>query len=343
MAQASGLRFVDGEWVSVPLDVYHIMDRDRQGDVEMRDAIPKPPSPPPRTPEYGILSQTVIATPLSKLILPANIRHKDLVDVVIVGEDFVHLKEIRDYGRIRHVATNTDFNGGRIITAKVFGPPREVSSTKNVLTKNHSRHGPRGSTNNNEACLPPEVVVLTLSNRTLMFLWAHQTQTGSTAFTQKTIRLPAGSSRFDRLGAFLAVDFKCRAIAVAAHEGRFILYKTKSMEAWEKEIKDGSSLTTPVEDERIISVQGQIMHMDFLSSGQDEYHVVLVLVIVLDGRTRLSCFDWDCRQDLSEATARTERYFIQQGRLLFVQVHIFATTANSLRGHDALTSHPSSP
>ncbi|USP75491.1 hypothetical protein yc1106_02765 [Curvularia clavata] len=315
MAQARGLRLVDGEWLSVPLDVYHIMDRDRQGDVEMRDAIPKPPSPTPRTPEYGILSQTVIATPLSKLILPANIRHKDLVDVVIVGEDSVHLKEIRDYGRIRHVATNTDFNGGRIITAKVFGLPREVSSTKNAglsLPKNYSPHGPRGSANKKEACLPPEVVVLTLSNRTLMFLWAHHTQTGPTAFVHKTVRLPAGSSRFDRLGALLAVDFKCRAIAVGAHEGRFILYKTKSMEAWEKEIKDGGSVTTPVEDERIISVQGQIMHMDFLSSGQDEYHVVLVLVIVLDGRTRLSCFDWDCRQDLSEATARTERYIVQQ-------------------------------
>ena len=147
-----------------------------------------------------------------------------------------------------------------------------------------------------------------------MFLWARHNHTGLSTFTQKTVRLPAGSSRFDRFGSLLAVDPHCRAIAVAAHEGRFILYKTKSMAAWEAEANKGREMPTAIEDERIISVQGQIMHMDFLSPGEDEYHVVLLLVIVLDGRTRLSCFDWDCRQNLSEAAARTERYYVQKGK-----------------------------
>jgi len=56
------------------------------------------------------------------------------------------------------------------------------------------------------------------------------------------------------------------------------------------------------------------MHVDFLSSwAQDEYHVVLLFVVVVDGRTRLTCFDWDCRQDLSKVTARTERYLVSDG------------------------------
>ncbi|EMD62437.1 hypothetical protein COCSADRAFT_220789 [Bipolaris sorokiniana ND90Pr] len=312
MAQAHGLRLVDGEWVSMPIDPYHIMANAQQDDTHMPDVAPKPAH---RVPEYGILSQTVIATPLNKLILPANIRHNDLVDVVIVGEDYIHLKEIRDHGRIRHVATKTDFNGGRIITAKVFGPPREAPSTKIgsfPLPKTDLKHRSRQPASERETHLPPEVVVLTLSNRTLMFLWARHNHTGLSTFTQKTVRLPAGSSRFDRFGSLLAVDPHCRAIAVAAHEGRFILYKTKSMAAWEAEANKGREMPTAIEDERIISVQGQIMHMDFLSPGEDEYHVVLLLVIVLDGRTRLSCFDWDCRQNLSEAAARTERYYVQK-------------------------------
>jgi hypothetical protein len=316
MAQAQGLSLIDGEWVSRPLDPYQIMADARQDDVEMRDATPKPAS---QVPEYGILSQTVIETPLNKLILSANIRHKHLTDVVVIGEDHIHLKEIRDYGQIRHVASKTDFDGGRIITAKVFGDPREVFATKGAslpLPQSYMKHGATRSTMGvTQDVLPPEVVILTLSNRSLMFLWAQHNAMGTTTFVQKTIRLPAGSSRFDRLGTFLAIDPKRRAIAVAAHEGRFILYKTKPMERWRRESRMTNEITAPIEDERIISIQGQIMHMDFLSSGgaQDDYHVVLLFVVVLEGRTRLTCFDWDCRQDLSRATPRTERYLVQVG------------------------------
>ncbi|PZD35183.1 MMS1-N domain containing protein [Pyrenophora tritici-repentis] len=313
MEAARGLILVDGEWVSRPLDPYHIMASARQDDTEMRDAVPKTTT---QVPEYGILSQTVISTPLNKLILPANIRHKDLTDIVMVGEDAIHIKEICDYGHVRHVASKTDFSGGHILAAKVFGDPREIPKSKGAgfpMSKDHMKMRPRKLiTGEEENLLPPEVVVLTLTNRTLMFLWARQMHTAAARFCHKTLRLPAGSTRLDRLGSFLAIDPKFRAIAVAAHEGRFILYKTKSMERWRGESKANNDITTPIEDERIISLEGQIMHMDFLSSGaQDEFHVVLLFVVVVDGKTKLTCFDWDCRQDLSKVTARTERHLVQ--------------------------------
>jgi hypothetical protein len=88
------------------------------------------------------------------------------------------------------------------------------------------------------------------------------------------------------------------------------------MERWRKEVRESSGPATPIEDERIISIEGRIMHMDFLSSGggSDDYHVVLLFVVVIDGSTRLSCFDWDCRQDLSKATARAERVWVESGK-----------------------------
>jgi hypothetical protein len=316
MDQASVLTLVDGEWVSRPLDPYEAMENAQQEDTEMRDTTTRPMT---QAPEYGILSQTIIATPLNKLILPANIRHKDLTDIVMVGEDSLHLKEIRDYGHIRHVATKTNFKG-RILAAKVFGDPREVPKMKGTalpMPKNYRKHRERRSTTSDEAdVLPPEVIVLTLSTRTLMFLWAQNTHSRAPTFSQSSIGLPAGSTPLDRFGAFLAIDPKCRAIAVAAHEGRFILYKTKSMEDWRREDRKSSEPTVPIVEERIIPIDGCIMHMDFLSSGSgvDDYHVVLLFVVVLDGRTRFTCFDWDCRQDLSKVTARIERYVVERGK-----------------------------
>lgn len=159
--------------------------------------------------------------------------------------------------------------------------------------------------------LPPEVIVLTLSSRSLMLLWARTAQTGAVTFTHKTIRLPASHSRTDRMGTFLAIDIKRRAMAVAAYDGRFILYKTKSMERWRMDSRTNID-ATPIEDERIINIDGNIMHMSFLSSGGgvDDHHVVLLFIVAHQNKTKITCFDWDSRQDLSKAAVRTERVLL---------------------------------
>ncbi|KAF2846626.1 hypothetical protein T440DRAFT_224519 [Plenodomus tracheiphilus IPT5] len=310
--QVQSLVLVDNEWVSRPHDVYQIMAGAQQEDTEMPDAIARPTV---EVPEYGLLSRTIFSTPLTKFVLPANIRHRDHTDVVLIGEDSIQLKEIRDYGQLRHVATKTDFKGARILAAKVFGDPREVPTTRGAgssLPRQHARHRARRSMTGDEECLlPPEVMVLTLSSRALMFLWARTTQIGAVTFTHKTVRLPASNTRTDRIGTFLAIDSKSRAMAVAAYDGRFILYKTKSMESWRAESRTNMDCT-PIEDERIIQIDGAIMHMSFLSSGGgvDDYHVVLLFIVVHQNKTKITCFDWDCRQDLARATARTERVLL---------------------------------
>jgi hypothetical protein len=304
---------VDNEWVSRPVDAYQFMAQARESDGHLPETIKESTH---HVPELGLLSRTVFASPLFKSVRPANIRHKDLNDIVLIGEDAIQLKEIHHYGRLRHVATKSDFKG-RILATGVFGDPREIPlSASSPLPKKPTLHRARRSTTGNDGqVLPPEVIVLTLTSRTLMFLWARHTTTGAVTFSQRTIRLPAGASHFDRFGAFLAVDSKRRAMAVAAQEGRFILYKTKSMEAWRKELRDGHD-TTPIQDERIFPLEGRVMHMDFLSSGtgQDEFHVVLLFVIAVQGKTKITCFDWDCREDLSTVAVRTERVAVDYRR-----------------------------
>lgn len=314
--QVQGLVLVNNEWVSRPLDVYQIMARAQQDDIDMREPAIKPAGHP-HVPGYGILSRTALPSPLYKFVLPANVRHKDLNDIVLVGEDSVQLNEIHDYGRLRHVAVKSNFSG-RVLTARVFGDPREVRVSKGVGSplpqKQTAQKSRQSATHTDGQDLPPEVIVLTLTSRTLMFLWAQRSAAGRSIFQQKTVKLPAGSSRFDRLGQYLAIDPKRRALAVAAYEGRFMLYKTKSMNSWRNEVRDGAD-TIPIEDERVISIEGRIMHMEFLSTAvaKDDYHVVLLFVVAHQGLTKLTCFDWDCRYDLSTATARTERVSVDLG------------------------------
>ncbi|KAF2639725.1 hypothetical protein P280DRAFT_46463 [Massarina eburnea CBS 473.64] len=304
--QLQSLVFEDGEWVTRSADVYQIMARSQQ----QEDTVMREPDTEtgPEVPSLGILSRTVIETPFNKFVLPANIRHKNLNDVVFLGEDFVQLKEICDYGHLRHIATKSDFRG-KILAARVFGDPRQVRISTFLQSPFHRTRSSTGE--EKEATLPPEIIVLTLSSRTLMFLWASHNQRGPVTFYQKTVRLPPGSSRFDQLGAHLAVDPRGRAIAVAAYEGRFIIYKTKPLEAWRKEARAGDG-GLPVVDEAVIQVEGRIMHMDFLSSGgeQDDSHVVLILVLVDKGKTKIARYEWDFRQVMDENTLRTDRAHI---------------------------------
>ena len=313
--QVQGLQYINGEWVSRPVDIYRIMDQARrQEDTTMREPEPKPRYEIPRV---GILSKTVFSSPYVKFILPANIRQSRLNDVVFIGEDAVHLKEVRANGTIHDIASKSDFKG-RILAARVFGSPRkvEVKAEQRTPMKKKDVHAQRRSTVGQEAdVLPPEVLVLALDSRVLMFLWAQQSPLGSVSFHHRTIRLPAGTCRFDQPGSFIAIDPKCRAIAVAASEGQFIMYKTKSLESWREDVREGRD-TTPIEDERIIPIDGRILHMEFLSTStsQDDSHVVLVFVVAHGGRTKITCYDWDAKWDLNTATARAERLNIDPGR-----------------------------
>jgi hypothetical protein len=100
--------FVDNEWVTRTVDAYQFMAQARDSDSEMPEAVAETTL---QVPELGILSRTLFTSPLFKHVRPAYIRHKDHNDIVLIGEDAVQLKEIHDYGRLRHVATKSDFKG----------------------------------------------------------------------------------------------------------------------------------------------------------------------------------------------------------------------------------------
>ncbi|KAF2122395.1 mono-functional DNA-alkylating methyl methanesulfonate N-term-domain-containing protein [Lophiotrema nucula] len=306
--QILGQVLIDGEWVSRPADVYQIMDRARhQQGVDMQEPDRKAST---QVPKLGLLSRTLISSPAVKLILRANIRQRNQNDVVFIGEDFVHLKEVRAYGHLRQIATKSDFSG-RILAVRVFGEPRflQTHSRPSGLFERTAVQAQRRSHLTDEGnALPSEVLVLSQTTRDLTFLWAESIGL-NTRFSQKSVKLPGGSTRYTAPGPHIATDPKCRAIAVGAYEGCFVWYKTKTLEQWCNEGCAG----TPIEDERLIPVQGSILHMAFLSPGinkADEYHVILLLVLVRNGKTQLSCYDWDCRQNLNAVTARADRVHV---------------------------------
>lgn len=315
---AQTLQFVNGEWVSRSVDIYSAIARARQDQTPTAEARP-PPAQGRELSAVGILTQTIHETPFVKFALPAHIRQRKLNDVVFVCENALHLKEVHVDGTLHHVGTKADFKG-KILAARVFGAPRrreEKDESHRPRMRRKDVHAQRRSTAGDDGAansLPPEILVLSLDTNSIMFVWAHQAPT-EIHFRHQILRLPPGTSPYDRPGSFLAVDPNCRAIAVAALEGYFVLYSTKSIDEWREDMRhqgDSAAQATLVEDERVIPIQGRVMHMEFLAPNrekqqQDDTHVILLLFVAHQGKTKMTCYDWDTRYNLSTAKPRAER------------------------------------
>lgn len=298
-------QYINGEWTTRTATADEVLARTRQQQAAAMQ--PRGFKNQYKIPQLGILTRTLFRSPIVQFILPARIRHKDQNDVLFIGEDYVQIKSIHDYGHLHHVATKADFKG-RIIAARIFGESRENIAEYNAPIK---QENPTAN-----APFPPQVLVLTLDTGALMFLWVRPEETGAVRFHQRTVPFLDAGSPLSLQGVHLAVDPKQRAVAVAAYQGSFVIYRTKSISEWGEEVLSGENVT-PIVEERSFSIEGSVQHMEFLSPSsteKDENHVILVFVLRHRKRTKVSCYDWDHRGGLRTVNVRAERVSVDHGK-----------------------------
>ncbi|KAI9672529.1 MAG: hypothetical protein M1817_003295 [Caeruleum heppii] len=317
--------FVDGQWVTRTMDINTILAQHNEREEATKSSkLPLKTSP---TPFVGVLSRTLIHSPVIKWIIPARIRHKDRYDVVMVGESFVQIKELRPDGHLKDVATKLDFDT-RIRHVNVFGHARKpLPATKDALFKEEpfdegtemmdansfrsstaDTGGPRGT---GEAVLPPQILVLSLDTGDLMFLFARESAAGGIEFITQIRPLPDQPDLLDRVGRHVAVDPKSRAMAVAAYQNCFTLYALRPISELRQQSHAGHEIShptiDPVREERQFAVDGLIVRIEFLHpAADDEKHVILLLAVSKEQRTRLLLYDWDCSQSLRHAARHGE-------------------------------------
>lgn len=140
----------------------------------------------------GILTQTVLSSPVIKWILPARLRSKSHNDVIFVGEKNVQIKEAVQAGYLADVAQKTDFRGP-ILAAKVL----------NVTTQL-----PLESQIQSEAVYdgPSQILVLSVDMQELQFLYC--SPSNHNEFITFRRPFPQGPSLGVRFGKHIAVDPK---------------------------------------------------------------------------------------------------------------------------------------
>jgi Mono-functional DNA-alkylating methyl methanesulfonate N-term len=188
----------NGVWTTRHVEISELLARNRakRNEPSQKIEIPKP--------KVGLLSQTVIPSPTVQCVLPARLRSKSKSDVVFIGQRSIQLKEAVMGLYLEDVSIKSDFDAN-IISAKVINSYPELSWEAQMrLGANEST--PWNSEGDN--LLPPQILVLTLESRELIFLYYHSDTTSgeSGRFVHFRRPLPSDVSILERFGRHIAVD-----------------------------------------------------------------------------------------------------------------------------------------
>lgn len=237
----------------------------------------------------GVLTKTIVRTPVIKFILHARIRHQDLNDVVFVGEHFIHIKQVKHNGHLEHIATKDNF-GAHISAAKTFSLDHDPPSDGDEFIKTELANSQSG---NAASDLPPQFVVLTLASDDMVFLYLKKQANGSFEFVHQTCPMPSFDDPIHAVGFHLAVDPASRALAVAASEKEVAIYSAKPTDLIRRELEVDHPNWCPVSAQRALSVTGVIQHLEFLHPpDKDPDHIILLLILVDQRRTKALLIDW---------------------------------------------------
>ena len=189
---------VNGAWTTRRIDIGEILARNREAPA----ASVKPAQS--QRPMTGLLSRTVIQGPVIQWILPARIRHRDKNDVVFVGDNYIQVKELVESGHLEDVAMKSDFDA-KILGAKVIGIGPDVvleaQMKQGATYESTVSCGPPA-----DQSLPPQLLVMVLASRELLFLYGTDDPRGRLDFIHTRRPLPADVSSLEEYGRHLAVD-----------------------------------------------------------------------------------------------------------------------------------------
>jgi len=108
-------------------------------------------------------------------------------------------------------------------------------------------------------------------------------------------------------GMHLVVDPSSRYMAIGCSEGLFAIYALHPREELKKQYAHSSNLRY-VASERHIYLKGTILKMEFLypAAGDDD-HIILLVILVFKGKSRMLLYEWQTGQDLRDIRAHNQR------------------------------------
>lgn len=227
----------------------------------------------------------------------------------------MQIAELRRDGQLHSIARKCDF-GSRIRNARVIGTsPVKLGFEQYATTTFHGKADEdeldmdmtdastsSHSTNHGSAHLPPQLLLIVLETGDCVFLFLRPDKDGQ-QFEFEALQHSLPSSRLVRSGFHLAVDPSSRYAAQACSRNMFVIHELESTDNLNLHLSRGKPLR-PILSSRPRHVAGVIHTIEFLyPRPQDPQHVILLLIVVNNGVTRMITYDWELGNDLRQVLA----------------------------------------
>lgn len=225
----------------------------------------------------------------------------------------MQISELRRDGQLHPIKRKCDF-GSRIRNARVIGTsPVKLGFKQYATTTYHGAKAdedndldmdmadastPKSTQGSSSHQLPPQLLLIVLETGDCVFLFLRPDKDGNFEFEALQHSLP--SSRLVRPGFHLAVDPSSRYAAQACSRNVFVVHELESMDNLNFSLARGQPLQ-PIISTRPRHVNGVIHTIEFLyPRPQDPQHVILLLLVVSNGVTRMITYDWEIGDDLRQ-------------------------------------------
>ncbi|KAK8011479.1 mono-functional DNA-alkylating methyl methanesulfonate N-term-domain-containing protein [Apiospora arundinis] len=319
--------FEGGRWVTRPLDPLELF---RETTAAKPKARPRPAEPP----NYGILTRTIIDSPVIRWVLPVHLRSSRNHDVAFIGDNFIQICELGQDSQLHNVIRKTDF-GSRIRNACVIGPPPNYFRDNNPRIKTEdddvemldSTHAP-GTARTPPGALPPQFIALVLERGALVFLYLKEESNGRLEFVSSCHEMPDKS--LVHPGFHMVIDPSSRYLALGCAQSNFIVYELESMETLVTRHAQRYPLN-PIKSFRSRAMNGVIHKLAFLypASGNDD-HIILMMIIIHKQAGRVAVYDWELGEDLTTVFREEKRGYHLEPRWQLPLLIVPLTVRSSL-------------
>ncbi|PYH41402.1 protein thtA [Aspergillus saccharolyticus JOP 1030-1] len=248
----------------------------------------------------GLLSHTLVPSPIIQWILPARLRGRHQNDVVFVGERCLQIKEAVSGTHLEEVTVKHDLDS-YIMAAKVINVSTELP-WEAQMRLGDSRSAMSADTDLYQD-LPPQILVLSLSSRELTFLYYWN---AGDQFIYHHRPLPNDVSAFEKFGRNIAVEPRSRVVAVSASCDYFGIFVLKDPAVLQSQM--AQNRLDPIAEERFFRVEGDIIAMEFLyPTPEDGDRIILLLLIAQDQVTHAVCYEWNAYDSLRQVTPKVTK------------------------------------
>ncbi|RYC55220.1 hypothetical protein CHU98_g10988 [Xylaria longipes] len=310
MASLQTQVLVNNEWVTQTVTAEELLKSRTQ---------PTAPTPP-KPPNYGVLTRTVIKSPIVRWVLPIQLRSSRFNDVALVGDQSVQICELDSDFQLQPVA-KVDF-GSKIRNCRVMGDHDYLRRIREDTHANYYKSDDVDTTSYGSSTSPTlpggvelfrQVLVLVLSTGELVFLIMNLTTAGDWKFIPSHFPIfgnidedgeyvgndENGAKLIDP-GFHMTISPDGGYLTLACSENLLVVYQLKSIAELRLQHAKGQALR-PIRSVKARAVKGVIHKVEFLDPGSgDSFHVVLLVITAQSGVLRLAIYQWDAQQTLQD-------------------------------------------